>query len=110
LAEPVSCVAAAGNGDLNLFDATRAHDLIGNLLQGLKRFSSRRLGPFGVNETHSIKRTPFPCFQIVLVRQRAFSRVEMRECINGTNLFSAGPDNAFMTRQLLVLHGYGILH
>lgn len=108
LAEPLSCVAAAGNGDLNFFDATRAHHQIGNLLQDQKRFGFRHPGPLGVEAAEVVERTPFPFLQNVLVRQPASSRVEMSEFINRTKL-NHKPDNDFMTRPLLVVDRCGIL-
>lgn len=53
---------------------------------------------------------PFQCFQRVLVRQRAFSKIEVPEYINGTTVFFASPDNDFMTGQLLVLDSGEILN
>jgi 3-oxoacyl-[acyl-carrier protein] reductase len=43
-------------------------------------------------------------------RQRAFKRVEVPEDITGTALFLASSDSDFMTGQLLVVDGGGILH
>jgi 3-oxoacyl-[acyl-carrier protein] reductase len=43
-------------------------------------------------------------------RQRAFPRVEVPEDITGTALFLASSDSDFMTGQLLVVEGGGILH
>jgi NAD(P)-dependent dehydrogenase (short-subunit alcohol dehydrogenase family) len=41
---------------------------------------------------------------------RAFKRVEVPEDITGTALFLASSDSDFMTGQLLVVEGGGILH
>ncbi|HWP60625.1 MAG TPA: 3-oxoacyl-ACP reductase family protein [Candidatus Acidoferrales bacterium] len=43
-------------------------------------------------------------------RQRAFQRIEVPEDITGTALFLASSDSDFMTGQLLVVDGGGILH
>ncbi|MFB3108258.1 MAG: SDR family NAD(P)-dependent oxidoreductase [Candidatus Binatia bacterium] len=44
------------------------------------------------------------------VRGRAFSRVELPEDITGTALFLASSDSDFMTGELLVVDGGGIMH
>ena len=43
-------------------------------------------------------------------RQRAFQRIEVPDDITGTALFLASSDSDFMTGQLLVVDGGGILH
>jgi NAD(P)-dependent dehydrogenase (short-subunit alcohol dehydrogenase family) len=43
-------------------------------------------------------------------KQRAFQRIEVPEDITGTALFLASSDSDFMTGQLLVVDGGGILH
>ena len=43
-------------------------------------------------------------------RQRAFQRIEVPDDITGTALFLASADSDFMTGQLLVVDGGGILH
>ena len=43
-------------------------------------------------------------------QQRAFKRIEVPEDITGTALFLASADSDFMTGQLLVVDGGGILH
>ena len=42
--------------------------------------------------------------------QRAFKRIELPEDVTGTALFLASADSDFMTGQLLVVEGGGILH
>ena len=44
------------------------------------------------------------------VRGRAFNRIELPEDITGTALFLASSDSDFMTGQLLVVEGGGIMH
>jgi NAD(P)-dependent dehydrogenase (short-subunit alcohol dehydrogenase family) len=41
---------------------------------------------------------------------RAFRRVELPEDVTGTALFLASADSDFMTGQLLVVEGGGIMH
>jgi NAD(P)-dependent dehydrogenase (short-subunit alcohol dehydrogenase family) len=43
-------------------------------------------------------------------KQRAFKRIEVPEDITGTALFLASSDSDFMTGQLLVVDGGGVLH
>lgn len=43
-------------------------------------------------------------------KQRAFARIELPEDITGTALFLASSDSDFMTGQLLVVEGGGIMH
>ncbi|MFQ5683838.1 MAG: SDR family NAD(P)-dependent oxidoreductase [Candidatus Binatia bacterium] len=44
------------------------------------------------------------------INRRAFSRIELPEDITGTALFLASSDSDFMTGQLLVVEGGGIMH
>ncbi len=85
----------------------------------LTRVMARQLGPWGINVncmtpgstmseekvTDEIRRR-----RESGIDRRAFSRIEFPEDITGTALFLASPDSDFMTGQLLVVEGGGIMH
>ncbi len=85
----------------------------------LTRVMARQLGQWGINVncmtpgstmseevvTDEVRRR-----RESSVRGRAFSRVELPEDITGTALFLASSDSDFMTGQLLVVEGGGIMH
>ncbi|MFQ5851909.1 MAG: SDR family NAD(P)-dependent oxidoreductase, partial [Candidatus Binatia bacterium] len=85
----------------------------------LTRVMARQLGPWGINVNCM---TPGSTMseEVVTdeVRQRresgisrrAFSRIELPEDVTGTALFLASSDSDFMTGQLLVVEGGGIMH
>lgn len=85
----------------------------------LTRVMARQLGPWGINVNCMTPGSTMS--EEVLtdeVRQRressmsrrAFSRVEVPEDVTGTALFLASSDSDFMTGQLLVVEGGGIMH
>jgi len=85
----------------------------------LTRVMARQLGQWGINVncmtpgstmseeviTDEVRRR-----RESSVRGRAFSRVELPEDITGTALFLASSDSDFMTGELLVVDGGGIMH
>ena len=85
----------------------------------LTRVMARQLGPWGINVncltpgstmseelvTDEVRRR-----RESSVRGRAFNRIELPEDITGTALFLASSDSDFMTGQLLVVDGGGIMH
>jgi len=85
----------------------------------LTRVMARQLGQWGINVncltpgstmseeviTDEVRRR-----RESSVRGRAFNRIELPEDITGTALFLASPDSDFMTGQLLVVEGGGIMH
>ena len=85
----------------------------------LTRVMARQLGPWGINVncltpgstmseelvTDEVRRR-----RESSVRGRAFNRIELPEDITGTALFLASSDSDFMTGQLLVVEGGGIMH
>ncbi len=85
----------------------------------LTRVMARQLGQWGINVncmtpgstmseevvTDEVRRR-----RESSVRGRAFSRIELPEDITGTALFLASSDSDFMTGQLLVVEGGGIMH
>jgi 3-oxoacyl-[acyl-carrier protein] reductase len=85
----------------------------------LTRVMARQLGPWGINVNCM---TPGSTMSEEVVTDevrkrresgiahRAFSRVELPEDIVGTALFLASTDSDFMTGQLLVVEGGGIMH
>ncbi len=85
----------------------------------LTRVMARQLGPWGINVNCM---TPGSTMSEELVtdeirrrresgiERRAFSRIEVPEDIVGTALFLASSDSDFMTGQLLVVEGGGIMH
>ncbi len=85
----------------------------------LTRVLARQLGPWGINVncmtpgstmseehvTDDVRRR-----RETSARGRAFMRVELPEDIVGTAVFLASADSDFMTGQLLVVEGGGIMH
>ena len=85
----------------------------------LTRVMARQLGQWGINVncltpgstmseeviTDEVRRR-----RESSVRGRAFNRIELPEDITGTALFLASSDSDFMTGQLLVVEGGGIMH
>ncbi len=85
----------------------------------LTRVMARQLGQWGINVncmtpgstmseevvTDEVRRR-----RESSVRGRAFTRIELPEDITGTALFLASSDSDFMTGQLLVVEGGGIMH
>lgn len=85
----------------------------------LTRVMARQLGEFGINVncmTPGSTMSEESVSQEVLKRRegsmgkRAFPRVETPADIVGTALFLASPDSDFITGQLLVVEGGGIMH
>lgn len=85
----------------------------------LTRVMARQLGPWGINVncmTPSSTMSEEVVTDAVRQRreasanQRCFKRVELPEDIVGTALFLASSDSDFMTGQLLVVDGGGIMH
>jgi NAD(P)-dependent dehydrogenase (short-subunit alcohol dehydrogenase family) len=85
----------------------------------LTRVMARQLGDWGINVncmTPGSTMSEEAVSDEVLQRRegsidkRAFRRIETPADIVGTAVFLAGPDSDFMTGQLLVVEGGGIMH
>jgi len=85
----------------------------------LTRVMARQLGPWGINVncmTPGSTMSEESVTEDVMKRRegsvdkRCFKRVETPADIVGTALFLASPDSDFMTGQLLVVEGGGIMH
>lgn len=85
----------------------------------LTRVMARQLGPWNIN-VNCLTPSSTMSEEVVTdevrkrressVNQRCFKRVELPEDIVGTALFLASSDSDFMTGQLLVVDGGGIMH
>jgi 3-oxoacyl-[acyl-carrier protein] reductase len=85
----------------------------------LTRVMARQLGPWNIN-VNCMTPSSTMSEEVVTdevrkrressVNQRCFKRVELPEDIVGTALFLASSDSDFMTGQLLVVDGGGIMH
>ncbi|NIO10288.1 MAG: glucose 1-dehydrogenase [Deltaproteobacteria bacterium] len=103
----------SGSGNMPHYTTTKGG------VVALTRVMARQLGPWGINVNCM---TPGSTMseEVVTdevrkrressVRGRAFSRIEVPEDITGTALFLASSDSDFMTGQLLVVEGGGIMH
>jgi 3-oxoacyl-[acyl-carrier protein] reductase len=85
----------------------------------LTRVMARQLGPWGINVNCMTPGSTMSEEAVTdKVRQRressanrrAFRRIELPEDVTGTALFLASSDSDFMTGQLLVVEGGGIMH
>ena len=85
----------------------------------LTRVMARQLGPWGINVNCMTPGSTMSEEAVTEeVRQRrqssagrrAFRRIELPEDVTGTALFLASSDSDFMTGQLLVVEGGGIMH
>ena len=102
-----------GTGDMPHYTASKGG------VVALTRVMAKQLGPWGINVNCL---TPGSTMSEEMItddvlrrreasaRGRAFQRVEVPEDITGTALFLASADSDFMTGQLLVVEGGGILH
>jgi 3-oxoacyl-[acyl-carrier protein] reductase len=102
-----------GTGDMPHYTASKGG------VVALTRVLAKQLGPWNINVncltpgstmseenvTDDVRRR-----RESSSRGRAFARVEVPEDITGTALFLASSDSDFMTGQLLVVEGGGILH
>jgi len=102
-----------GSGDMPHYTASKGG------VVALTRVLARQLGPWNVNVncltpgstmseenlTDEIRRR-----REGSIGPRAFRRVELPEDVTGTALFLASADSDFMTGQLLVVEGGGIMH
>lgn len=102
-----------GSGDMPHYTASKGG------VVALTRVLAKQLGPWNVNVncltpgstmseeevTEEVRRR-----RESSARNRAFARVEVPEDVTGTALFLASADSDFMTGQLLVVEGGGILH
>ncbi len=85
----------------------------------LTRVMARQLGPFGIN-VNCLTPSSTMSEEVVTdevrkrressVDQRSFKRIEVPEDVVGTALFLASSDSDFVTGQLLVVDGGGIMH
>lgn len=102
-----------GTGDMPHYTASKGG------VVALTRVMARQLGPWGINVNCM---TPGSTMSEEVVTdeirkrreagmdRRAFRRVEVPEDIVGTALFLASSESDFMTGQLLVVEGGGIMH
>ncbi|HLH24164.1 MAG TPA: glucose 1-dehydrogenase [Chloroflexota bacterium] len=102
-----------GSGDMPHYTASKGG------VVALTRVLAKQLGPWNVNVnclTPGSTMSEEEVTDEVRARRagsagsRAFKRVEVPEDITGTALFLASSDSDFMTGQLLVVEGGGILH
>lgn len=102
-----------GTGDMPHYTASKGG------VVALTRVLARQLGPWNINVnclTPGSTMSEEAITEEVRRRRessasgRAFRRIEMPEDITGTALFLASADSDFMTGQLLVVEGGGILH
>jgi len=102
-----------GTGDMPHYTASKGG------VVALTRVMAKQLGPWGINvncltpgSTMSEETITDEVRQRreASARGRAFQRVEVPEDITGTALFLASEDSDFMTGQLLVVEGGGIMH
>jgi len=103
----------SGSGDMPHYTASKGG------VVALTRVMARQLGPWGINVNCM---TPGSTMSEEVVTdevrrrressaaQRCFQRIELPEDIVGTALFLASSDSDFMTGQLLVVEGGGIMH
>lgn len=102
-----------GSGDMPHYTASKGG------VVALTRVLAKQLGPWNINVnclTPGSTMSEETITEAVRRRRessaggRAFKRVELPEDITGTALFLASADSDFMTGQLLVVEGGGILH
>ncbi len=102
-----------GTGDMPHYTASKGG------VVALTRVLAKQLGPWGINVNCLTPGSTMSEDEITdevrqrresSARGRAFQRVEVPEDITGTALFLASEDSDFMTGQLLVVEGGGILH
>ena len=103
----------SGSGDMPHYTTAK-----GGVI-ALTRVMARQLGPWGINVncmTPGSTMSEESVTEDVMKRRegsvdkRCFKRVETPADIVGTALFLASPDSDFMTGQLLVVEGGGIMH
>jgi 3-oxoacyl-[acyl-carrier protein] reductase len=102
-----------GTGDMPHYTASKGG------VVALTRVLAKQLGPWNINVNCLTPGSTMSEETITdevrqrresSARGRAFQRVEVPEDITGTALFLASEDSDFMTGQLLVVEGGGILH
>jgi 3-oxoacyl-[acyl-carrier protein] reductase len=102
-----------GTGDMPHYTTSKGG------IVAMTRVLSKQLGPWGINVnclTPGSTMTEENVTDATIERRtrsvqgRAFQRIEKPEDVVGTALFLASPDSDFMTGQLLVVEGGGILH
>ena len=102
-----------GTGDMPAYTVSK-----GGVI-ALTRVLAKQLGPWNINVnclTPGSTMSEETITDEVLKRRqgsigpRAFQRIELPEDVTGTALFLASSDSDFMTGQLLVVEGGGILH
>jgi 3-oxoacyl-[acyl-carrier protein] reductase len=103
----------SGSGDMPHYTTAKGG------VVALTRVMARQLGPWGINVncmTPGSTMSEEAVTEDVLKRRegsvdkRCFKRVETPADIVGTALFLAGPDSDFITGQLIVVEGGGIMH
>ncbi|MET0500708.1 MAG: SDR family oxidoreductase [Candidatus Binatia bacterium] len=103
----------SGSGDMPHYTTAKGG------VVALTRVMARQLGPWGINVncmTPGSTMSEESVTEDVMKRRegsvdkRCFKRVETPADIVGTALFLASPDSDFMTGQLLVVEGGGIMH
>jgi 3-oxoacyl-[acyl-carrier protein] reductase len=102
-----------GTGDMPHYTASKGG------VVALTRVMAKQLGPWGINVNCLTPGSTMSEETITdevrqrresSARGRAFQRVEVPEDVTGTALFLASEDSDFMTGQLLVVEGGGIMH
>jgi len=103
----------SGSGDMPHYTTSKGG------VVALTRVMARQLGPWGINVncmtpgstmSEEVVTDEVRKRRAAGIDKRAFRRVERPEDVVGTALFLASPDSDFMTGQLLVVEGGGVLH
>ncbi len=102
-----------GSGDMPHYTASKGG------VVALTRVLARQLGPWGINVncltpgstmSEETITDEVRARRAASAERRAFARIELPQDVTGTALFLASSDSDFMTGQLLVVEGGGILH